>query len=144
MKIDIRRVPEEGLTEQVSYEPSTLDMERDDIKAREPFEVEAMINKAGTELVVNVAIRCPLQLTCARCLAEFSMTLTPRGVLSYAMANRQVVDITEDVRQEIMLAYPMTPMCTPDCKGLCQSCGQNLNQGTCSHHATSSPPGAVH
>ena len=47
---------------------------------------------------------------------------------------RDVVDITDDVRQEIMLAYPMIPVCRPDCKGLCSVCGQNLNAGPCQHH----------
>ena len=133
MRIDINRVPEEGLREHATYDPSTLDMEREDIHLREPLEVDAMITKARKELMVKVDIRCPLQLTCARCLEDFSMTLTPAGLFSYQISSAQVVDITDDVRQEIMLAYPMIPLCRSDCKGLCASCGKNLNTGSCSH-----------
>jgi uncharacterized protein len=42
-----------------------------------------------------------------------------------------VVDITNDIRQEIILAYPMIPICRQTCKGLCAVCGYNLNQGVC-------------
>ena len=47
----------------------------------------------------------------------------------------EMVDITDDVRQEIILAYPMIPICAPGCKGLCPACGWNLNQGSCVHHS---------
>lgn len=142
MKIYVNRVPDEGLKERMSYDPTTLDMQRDDIALREPFDVEAAITKVGRELVVNVDIRCTLQLSCARCLKEFPMTIAPTGILSYQVSPNDVVDITDDVRQEVMLAYPMIPVCSTGCKGLCPSCGQDLNVGSCSHHATSQAPGS--
>lgn len=135
MKIHVNRIPAEGLQEHATYDPTPLDLERDDIHLREPFEVDAVIEKIHQELMVRVAVRCPLRMTCARCLEDFAAVLTPRGVFSYKVSPTDVVDITEDVRQEIFLAYPMTPLCRPDCKGLCASCGQNLNLGTCPHHA---------
>jgi len=111
-------------------------MDRDDIHLRAPFDVDAAIARVDAELVVQVAIRCPLSLSCARCLEEFSTTVTADTIFSYKVHPSDVVDITEDVRQEILLAYPMVPICQPDCKGLCSTCGQNLNLSTCSHHAS--------
>jgi uncharacterized protein len=29
------------------------------------------------------------------------------------------------------MAVPMKALCDEDCAGLCQKCGQNLNQGKC-------------
>ena len=29
------------------------------------------------------------------------------------------------------MALPMKPLCKPDCKGLCPSCGKDLNLGAC-------------
>ena len=42
-----------------------------------------------------------------------------------------VLDITEVVRQNLWLAMPMSPLCSPQCQGLCPSCGANLNNGPC-------------
>jgi uncharacterized protein len=134
MKIHVDRVPEQGLKDHVVYQPGEMDMERDDIRLPEPFEVDAFITRADKELMVKVDIRCPLQLICGRCLEEFPVVLTPDAVFSYPVQPTDVVDITEDVRQEIILAYPMIPLCSSDCKGLCRSCGTNLNRTTCPHH----------
>ena len=133
MKIHVNRVPEEGLQERATYNPAGMDMERDDIHLREPFEVDATINKADKELVVIAQIRTPLVMSCARCLEEFPFEIQTQAILSYPVGPSDVVDITEDVRQEIILNYPIIPICRKDCKGLCLRCGQNLNERTCEH-----------
>ncbi len=138
MKIAVSRVPEEGLTDHATYDPRPLDMEREDIHLDQPFTVDAAITKADEELVVSVQIRCPARFSCARCLEEFRSDVVTQTVLSYKVRPTDIVDITEDVRQEIILAYPMIPVCRPDCKGLCSSCGQNLNAAACRHHAATS------
>lgn len=42
-----------------------------------------------------------------------------------------ILDLTELVRQNIFLALPMHPVCRLNCLGLCDQCGQNLNEGPC-------------
>jgi uncharacterized protein len=37
------------------------------------------------------------------------------------------IDLTEMFRQEIILHFPLNPLCFSGCKGLCHSCGINLN-----------------
>jgi uncharacterized protein len=133
MKIHVSRVPEGGLKEQASYDPAPLDMDRQDIHLTEPFAVDVFVVKAERELVVDAAIRCPIRMSCARCLEEFPRTLSLKALFSYPVQPTDVVDITDDVRQEIILAYPMIPVCQPGCQGLCITCGQNLNRGSCSH-----------
>ena len=133
MHIHVNRVPPEGVRDHASYDPAAMDMDRFDIRLTDPFEVDAFIVRADQELVVDVDIRCPARLVCARCLEEFPRTLTPEALFSYHVQPTDVVDITDDVRQEILLAYPMIPICRPGCKGLCPACGQNLNTASCPH-----------
>jgi len=42
-----------------------------------------------------------------------------------------ILDLTEVIRQDLLLAIPMSPLCRPDCQGLCPNCGANLNEGPC-------------
>ena len=42
-----------------------------------------------------------------------------------------ILDLTEVVRQNILLAIPPYPVCRSQCAGLCPQCGQNWNEGTC-------------
>lgn len=42
-----------------------------------------------------------------------------------------ILDLREVLRQEVLLAVPMQPLCRSDCAGLCPTCGEDLNQGPC-------------
>ena len=41
------------------------------------------------------------------------------------------VELTEAVRQALVMNEPMRPLCRPDCAGLCNQCGADLNDGRC-------------
>ena len=133
MKIHVNHIPPEGIQQRVTYNPALMDLDRPDIHLREPFEVESFLALADRELIITADIRCPLHVTCARCLEEFAHVLRTHSIFNYHVRLTDVVDITDDVRQEIILAYPVVPLCRPDCKGLCSRCGNNLNHAPCGH-----------
>lgn len=41
------------------------------------------------------------------------------------------LDLSEMVREQVILAAPMQPLCRENCRGLCPQCGQNLNERRC-------------
>jgi Predicted metal-binding, possibly nucleic acid-binding protein len=43
----------------------------------------------------------------------------------------KTIDVDPLVREQVLLALPMHAACGEDCKGLCGTCGQNLNEGQC-------------
>ena len=43
----------------------------------------------------------------------------------------KTIDLDPLVREQVLLALPMHAVCREDCKGLCGTCGQNLNEGEC-------------
>ncbi len=136
MKIHVNRVPSEGLHAEAQYEPKTLDIDRTDLHVSEPISVAAFVTKAEDTLVAQADIQGRVEVVCARCLIGFVVPLQASGIFTYQVEPTDVVDLTEDIRQEILLAYPMIPVCTPDCKGLCRRCGQNLNERTCACEPT--------
>ncbi len=136
MKIYVNRIPAEGLHEETAYDPKILDVERFDLHVEEPIVVSSFITKAENAILVQAQIRCRARLSCARCLEPFEVPMEMAATLSYQVRPSDVVDIAEDIRQEIILAYPMIPVCQQACKGLCPACGQNLNAGSCVHDAT--------
>ncbi len=42
-----------------------------------------------------------------------------------------ILDLSEAIRQHILMATSMKPICKEDCAGLCSSCGSNLNSISC-------------
>ncbi|GAI19598.1 unnamed protein product, partial [marine sediment metagenome] len=55
----------------------------------------------------------------------------PEEASYFTIDERYVLDLAEAIRQYMMLAIPMKPLCREDCAGLCSRCGHNLNQGPC-------------
>ncbi|MFT3707675.1 MAG: DUF177 domain-containing protein [Archangium sp.] len=45
----------------------------------------------------------------------------------------KTIDLDPVVREQVLLALPVTVVCRDDCKGLCTTCGQDLNDEDCGH-----------
>ncbi len=80
---------------------------------------------------------------CVRCLEPFPLTLqvSMEEMLTFSPAADPIyyidegwLDLRKPLREQILLAKPMHTLCRPDCKGLCPTCGQNFNEGTCQCH----------
>lgn len=41
------------------------------------------------------------------------------------------INLSEFLREQILLAKPIKHICKEECKGICQNCGKNLNKGPC-------------
>ena len=142
MKILVARIPVEGSSYDGSDSGEILEMEND------PFvEVEGDVRYAlyaqrvSGELIVRGTLSVDLGLKCARCSEFFSTTVTDSDFLRAYSASEEVdlVDITPDMREDLLLHIPAFPVCSGDCKGLCPQCGTNLNTGTCQCDAGGKP-----
>ena len=131
MKIYIDQISDAGLELTESCPPTTLDLDRSDIKVTEPIKVSAQITKGINNISVNLKIDAALHLTCNRCLEEFVFSLSRKATLNFPIENKTIIDFTDNLREEIMLSYPLQPLCRADCLGLCPVCGKNLNEGKC-------------
>lgn len=51
--------------------------------------------------------------------------------VSFGAFDGETVDLRGLLREQLILSLPMTRLCTPDCKGLCLTCGENINRAEC-------------
>jgi len=49
----------------------------------------------------------------------------------FTISEQHILDLTEAIRQNAIVAIPMKPLCREDCAGICPKCGKDLNQGEC-------------
>lgn len=100
-------------------------------------------NRAGI-VTLDFNVTCTLDLLCDRCLTpfkrEFSYNFKHTIVKSvsnnqddddYIISDGDLLDITEIAISDLLLQLPTKILCKDDCKGLCQLCGANLNDGDC-------------
>ena len=52
--------------------------------------------------------------------------------LEFGFYEGDYIDLSDIIREQVILQIPMKHLCKKDCAGLCQRCGQNLNDGKCS------------
>ena len=133
MRIDINRIPTEGLILTENFTPEALDLETDIIKFRQPINARAVISKITNAVTVDLSLQGLMYTGCSRCLVEVVINLKKNVRLNYPADNQEpAIVLDPDIREEIILDYPIKPLCRPDCKGLCPKCGKNLNEGGCS------------
>jgi uncharacterized protein len=50
------------------------------------------------------------------------------------------LDLQPLVHDHVLLAFPIQPLCRPECAGLCQVCGENHNEVQCACQAEATDP----
>ncbi len=69
---------------------------------------------------------------CGRCLKEVTQTIVNREIeLFFDEVDYQELDVSEDIRVEMLLVLPINILCSEDCRGLCPHCGCDLNVESC-------------
>jgi uncharacterized protein len=88
-------------------------------------------------------------MRCARCLKEFDQIFDvamdemyvrePGPEDDYVLAPDLTLDPEPMVRDAVVLEMPFSPLCRPDCLGLCATCGGDRNLGECPGHEEADP-----
>ena len=141
-----------GETDKINFEFSFSFEDNDEsdiipgVTFPEPFTVKGYVsNKSGyMNLVSETDI--PYETCCARCLKEIKghlhlcfekncaviSTLQNKDTDDYLLIEDAKLDLYVPLYEEILLEFPTRLLCDEECKGLCQKCGKNLNEGECS------------
>lgn len=93
-----------------------------------------------------------VEVACARCLEpvathidrQFDLLYRPLGVdrkgeeaaihepdTEIGYYDGEGLELTDVLREQVLLAVPIKQLCQAECKGLCPQCGRNLNRETC-------------
>jgi DUF177 domain-containing protein len=113
-----------------------------------PLEVDLTARSVGEGVLVRGEIRGTVRLACRRCLAPVEREVEEHVELLYLLptgddeedtggevyplpARGDELDLTEAVREQVLLEVPEYALCGEECRGLCPTCGANLNEGAC-------------
>lgn len=158
MIVRTRSIPEEGLDVEFAIPVEVLKgalPKDDEIRdaLNEPVDCHLHLEMQKKDVFLSGDAVTSIHPVCNRCAEEFQqplqvdlmLTCSPREVTkgrkvegdSYQESDegiiffdKQELDLTEIVREQILLAIPIKQLCKEDCQGLCVRCGMNLNQGS--------------
>ena len=155
MKLDLRPLLAGERLLTFDYELS-LDIDPEDtssflygVSFPSPMKVKGDITNTAGYMRMRLEMSVDYTAECARCLApvngKFSLdlekTVAPKNLLldldedkldDYAIIEDGFLDMDEQLRSQLEMEFPIRFLCREDCKGLCQRCGKNLNEGECS------------
>lgn len=118
--IDIARLDPEG--EELEGEVDCVDLDEEFVHPFGGIRYSLTAELIGSELLVRGHLEQDFELVCSRCGEDFDDTISVDDFLqSYEISEKMTeVDLTDDVRECIILNLPSYPVCSEDCPGIVQ------------------------
>ena len=141
LKLQVGFLLSEGVGKSVDMEFDVPSLRIDDDLTLSMLQGQLHLSRTSYGILVQGDLQTTLTAECRRCLDEVNFTATlpieeifiapPRSDAEFTVADDGILDLVPLVRQETLLAIPLSILCKPDCAGLCATCGANLNDGPC-------------
>ena len=128
LTLNIRHVEKKDQHLEGDLPAKELDLELHDETMRPAgplqYDLEAQLLEGA--ILVRGSLRLPLDCVCVRCLKKFRRPIElehwtchlPLSGDDSVKVNNDLVDLTPQIREDILLALPQHPLCEPECRGL--------------------------
>ncbi|MDQ4096651.1 MAG: DUF177 domain-containing protein [Actinomycetota bacterium] len=137
-----RRVQQSGTVEALRVVGST-------VPAQSAVSVDAVLEWVNEGILATGTATAPFEAECRRCLtavrgevtAEFQelFEVEAREGETYPLRGERI-DLAPMAQEALLLELPLAPLCREACRGLCPTCGADLNAGACSCPASDRDP----
>ena len=152
MKVDLLSLTDEPQAFSFSTDKDDIDLETKGIEVVGDVEMVGEVSRNAAKTDVRGSVKAPLEIDCTRCLTPVRRELDvafqidfvgreflPESKEAHLESNDlgtdilegDEIDLTEIAREQILLNLPETTLCREDCKGICPTCGTDLNEGDC-------------
>jgi uncharacterized protein len=132
---------------------ATIDL-GDDLRLAAPIDGRVRLVRTNRGILAAADLDTALALECSRCLREIALPIELRLQEEYLpsldlatgrplpsvdepdvlrLTDHHELDLETPVREAILLAEPIAPLCRDDCPGLCIVCGARLDEGVHDH-----------
>jgi uncharacterized protein len=146
------------------FEGLVVDAFREDYPKGNPAELDLHILRTSDNVQLSGAAEVTLKPSCARCLDPFEkrvsvplhVNLAPHKSMhfeedenedgldqedvAFSFYKGEEIDLSEIIREMLLLDIPLRYLCSESCKGLCPRCGRNLNVDSCACAKTPADP----
>jgi uncharacterized protein len=129
--------------------PAHLGLEMIGVPEGAELDLDLRLESVTEGVLVSGTVTAPLEGECGRCLDPFDdqITVHVQELFAYPASSTagtsdddevhrmegELIDFEPVVRDEVVLALPLTPLCRLDCAGLCPDCGQRLDDLPAEH-----------
>ena len=159
MIIDVDRLPKEGLKVSDKFEFMSMDLVDENAVFLKPVRADVSIQKLGEEIFIKGKISTRMSFVCGRCLSPYEFSVDSSFDLVYLPEELDLVkeqlesddmnrlfyysrqiNLDEIVLEQLNLTFPVKPLCSRSCQGICPVCGKVINDGGCTCSTDESDP----
>jgi uncharacterized protein len=153
MRIKVKEIGDEGLALKLPVTATWLAAECPDLDARPGragLGLSGRLQRMGNDYLLRGNVKGALEMSCARCLEQAEVPLDIPVAVTFvekeagdadgdadeddvevSYVDVDAIDVGAELRDQILLALPVSPLCAETCLGLCPLCGGNRNQVPC-------------
>ncbi len=132
MKIDVKRIPPDGELLCGEDPASILQVDDDNVHFQHNVQFDLQAQIQGNALLVTGRLWTLATLRCGRCLRPFEQQVeVDQFVVHHELTGEEFVDLTPQMREDIILELPQRALCSDRCRGLCPYCGVDRNREDC-------------
>ena len=156
LSFDIRSLETKAVQVDGSVGPEDPIWEKGDARPAEPIHLKGRLSSASEgRFYFSGRMEGGIELSCRLCLEQVDVDVDEEVHFLLAAVgaeeaddpevflydpNARVIDLRPAVRETWLLSAPAYVQCSEDCKGLCPTCGTNLNESTCNCSTTKTDP----
>lgn len=151
MKLDLSEIAG-NLGKAYHYDIREQCVESQDFRCTSPIIGAIDFTNTGRLIIVRGSFSTNVELDCSRCLEKLAMPVEVKIEEQLPIRNflvepvededfeedeissffeNNIFDLSEYIRQAIVVQLPIKPLCSDACRGLCPTCGTNLNERPC-------------
>jgi uncharacterized protein len=161
MEIHLEQIKEDGLVLAFENSVETFPILAEMVAGGEcefvaPIKAALRALRIGDLVEIDGHIETSVRLPCSRCLKLFETPLKSNFALTYIQHPADVIEdnetqevelsaedmgivyfqgekinLKDGIQEQVVMEFPLRPLCNLDCKGLCPECGVDLNEDPC-------------
>ncbi len=151
MNIDLETIGTRPVAVSEKFSAEQIDLDGEPIEVKDGLSLAGEVARIGSDFEISGRLSGTASLECTRCLSEFESPVdiefrvvfetspgdtaadleVAAADLDAAPIDGASIDLTELVREQLLLNLPAKRLCSEDCCGLCEICGKDLNKGSC-------------
>jgi len=134
MKLEVHRISPDGETVEATSPLPEVEMGHSGVWFNNPVHLRMKVSVVDKRVIAMGSYESSVTLECHRCLRHFEYPIRTADYIweqPVKLSCDEIIDLTEGIREDIILRLPLKNLCRQDCKGLCPKCGKHLNEGPC-------------
>ena len=150
LEFTVAEIPEGDLViRELQISPSDIGLMGEDFKTVSPVHSHIQFLRHNQNIYTKAQFSTSLVVECRRCIESLETEIVADVEFQFCQVDDpekmdsrlvdagerhysgEVIDLSEDANQGLVLEIPAWPLCSESCKGLCSSCGTNLNANEC-------------